>query len=114
MKVTIENHRGILRLRFDDGVKRRCISTGLPDSPVGRARAIEQKNRIELDFELGLGYYDATLLRYRPQTLGKNATDISAPELFDRFTKHQAKAKGLAQSGVKSRYHPGKASRQAV
>jgi integrase len=103
MKVTIEPFRGILRLRFDDGV-RRSISMGLPDLPVGRARAIEKKNQIELDFELG--YYDSTLLRYRPQTLGKNATDISAPELFDRFTKHQAKAKGLAQSGVKSRYHP--------
>ncbi len=103
MKVTIENHRGILRLRFNDGV-RRSISTGLPDSPVCRATATVKKNQIERDF--GFDDYDPTLLKYRPQTLGKNATEISAPELFDRFAKHKAKSKGLAQSGIKSRYQP--------
>lgn len=32
MKVTIENHNGRLRLRWNDG-KRRTLALGLPDSP---------------------------------------------------------------------------------
>lgn len=107
MKVTIEEHRGLLRLRFDDG-KRRCICLGISDSTTGRSLALKIKNDIEEDFQLylkrGEGYYDRTLLKYKLRTLGKSATEISAPELFDRYTKHQAKAKGLAQSGINSRY----------
>jgi integrase len=85
MKVTIEEHRGLLRLRFNDG-KRRCIGLGVTDSTVGRSLALETKAEIELDFKLylkrGEGYYDRTLLKYKPRTLGKSATEISAPELF--------------------------------
>lgn len=93
MKVTIEEHRGLLRLRLNDG-KRRCIGLGITDSTVGRSLALQKKAQIELDWQIG--QYDRTLLKYQPRTLGKSATEISAPELFDRFTKHQAKAKGLA------------------
>lgn len=103
MKVTIEEHRGLLRLRLNDG-KRRCIGLGITDSTVGRSLALQKKAQIELDWQIG--QYDRTLLKYQPRTLGKSATEISAPELFDRFTKHQAKAKGLAQSGINSRYIP--------
>jgi hypothetical protein len=39
-----------------------------------------------------------------PAYLGKFATEKSFPEVFDRFTKHQAKSKGLAPSGIKLRY----------
>jgi integrase len=101
MKVTIEEHRGLLRLRLNDG-KRRCIGLGVTDSTVGRSLALQKKAQIELDWQIG--QYDRTLLKYQPRTLGKSATEISAPKLFDRFTKHKAKAKGLAQSGIKSRY----------
>jgi integrase len=103
MKVTIEAFRGKLRLRFDDG-KRQCISLGVTDSPIGRSQALRKKAQIELDWQLGAEHYDQTLLKYKPRTLGKAATEISAPELFDRFTKHQAKAKGLAPSSIKNRY----------
>ena len=103
MKVTIEEHRGLLRLRFNDG-KRHCIGLGVTDSTVGRSLALQKKAQIELDWQIG--QYDRTLLKYQPRTLGKSATEISAPELFDRFTKHQAKAKGLDQSGINSRYIP--------
>ncbi len=103
MKVTIESFRGKLRLRFDDG-NRRCVPIGVADSPIGRSLALSKKAQIELDWQLGAEHYDQTLVKYLPRTLSKAATEISAPELFDRFTKHQTKAKGLAPSSVKNRY----------
>ena len=103
MKVTIEEHRGLLRLRLNDG-KRRCIGLGVTDSTVGRSLALQKKAQIELDWQIG--QYDRTLLKYQPRTLGKSATEISTPELFDRYTKYHAKDKNLAQSGIDSRYVP--------
>jgi integrase len=101
MKVTIEEHRGLLRLRLNDG-KRRCIGLGVADSTVGRSLALQKKAQIELDWQIG--QYDRTLLKYQPRTLGKSATEISTPELFDRYTKHHARDKNLAQSSINSRY----------
>lgn len=103
MKVTIEEYRGLLRLRLNDG-KRRCIGLGVANSKVGRALSLKKKAQIEWDWQIG--QYDRTLLKYQPRLIGKNPTEISAPELFDRFTHYQAKAKGLAQSSIKSRYIP--------
>jgi integrase len=103
MKVTIENHRGLLRLRWNDGT-RRSLPLGIAESPVGRSLALQKKAQIELDWQIG--HYDRSLLKYRPQTFGKTATEISAPELFDRFTKHQTRAKGLSQSSIDTRYIP--------
>jgi integrase len=100
MKVTIEEYRSLLRLRLNDG-KRRCVGLGVADSTVGRSLALQKKAQIELDWQIG--QYDRTLLKYQPRTLGKSATEISAPELFDRYTKYHARDKGLAQSGIKSR-----------
>lgn len=101
MKVTIEEHRGLLRLPFNDG-KRRCLALGVAESTQGRSLAAEKKIQIERDWQFG--YYDPTLLKYKPRTLGKSATEISVPELFDRFTQHQAKMKGLSQSSIDTRY----------
>lgn len=95
MKVTIEEYRGLLRVRFNDE-KRRCIGLGLPDSTVARSLALQKKAQIELDWQIG--QYDRTLLKYQTRTLGKSATEISAPELFDRYAK-QAKDKNLALNG---------------
>lgn len=101
MKVTIENHNGRLRLRWNDG-NRRTLALCLPDSPPCRAKAEIVKYQIEQDFYTG--HYDPTLLRYRPRTIGKNATEISAPELFSKFTQHQVKEQGLAKSTVTAKY----------
>jgi integrase len=38
--------------------------------------------------------------------IGKNASEVTTVELFDRFTKHQQKNKALAQSSVNYRYVP--------
>jgi hypothetical protein len=54
------------------------------------------KNAIELDWQTC--HYDQTLLKYRPRTLGKTATEISAPELFAKFTQYQAKEENLLPS----------------
>jgi integrase len=107
MKVGIQDKKGWLILAWNDG-KRRTMATGIRADIAG-ARALAQKiaTRIELDFlQRDEGRYDETLLKYKPHLLGKSATEISAPELFDRFTKQRAKAKGLAQSGINSRYIP--------
>jgi hypothetical protein len=97
MKVTIENHRGLLRLRFNDG-ERRCLPLGVADSPIGRSLALQKKAEIELDWQTR--HYDPTLLKYKPRTIGKNATEISAPELFAKFTQYQTKEKGLCRTVV--------------
>jgi integrase len=104
MKVTIESHDGRLRLRWYDGSKRQTIAIGIADSPIGRSLAQKKKNEIELDFQTG--HYDGTLLKYRPKILGKNPTEISTVELFERFTAHQLKKKRLAKSSITSRYQP--------
>jgi integrase len=105
MKVGIQNKKGWLILAWNDG-NRRTMATGIRADIAG-ARALAQKiaTRIELDFlQQDDGRYDETLLKYKPHLLGKSATEISVPELFDRFTKYQAKAKGLSQSSIVSRY----------
>ena len=106
MKVTIESRKSRLLLRWvcPETGKRVSISTGVEDSTTGLAHANSIKCQIENDVRFG--YYDRTLLKYKPRTIGKNATEITTVELFDRFTKHQFKDKGLAKSSIKSRYEP--------
>jgi integrase len=104
MKVTIENHQNRLRLRWHDGTKRQTLALGLTDSPACRSKANMVKNQIELDWQIG--QYDQTLLKYRPRTTGKNATELLAPELFARWTQYQAKEKKLARSTIVAKYQP--------
>lgn len=98
MKVQIENHNGRLRLRWDDGNKVQTVAVGLPDSPINRKFAVKKNEKIERDWNEG--EYDFTVVKYRAQTLGKNATEISAPELFQRFADYQLKHKGLSVSST--------------
>ncbi len=104
MKVTIESHNGRLRLRWHDGTKRQTLAIGIADSRIGRSLAQRKKSEIELDFHTG--HYDGTLLKYRPPILGKNAAEITAAQLFDRFTAYQFKQKGLAKRSIQTRYQP--------
>jgi integrase len=110
MKITIENLNNRLRLRWVCPLsgKRKTLAVGMADSPAGRAYARSIKDRIETDAHPRNlhEYYDPTLLRYRNKALGKNASEVTAVELFDRFTKYQQKNKALAQSSVNSRYVP--------
>lgn len=105
MKVGIQNKEGRLILVWNDG-KRRTMAIGMPDTPP--ARALAEKTKAEIEWDWAIKQYDPTLLKYKPKTLGKNATEISVPELFDRYTQHRAKAKTkrLSESSIETRYIP--------
>lgn len=103
MKVGIQNKEGRLILVWNDG-KRRTMAIGLPDTLP--ARALAEKTKAEIEWDWHIKQYDPTLLKYKPRTMGSSATEISAPELFDRFTKFQAKDRKLFQSSIDSRYKP--------
>jgi hypothetical protein len=61
---TIENHRGILRLRWNDGSpKRQSLNLHLLDSPATRALAKNKKAWIERDYQEGEAVYDRTLAK---------------------------------------------------
>lgn len=92
--VTIERRADLLRLRWNDG-KRRSLAMGLRDTPPNRAAAAAAKKLIENDWNDQV--YDTTLLKYKTQTTGSNATDISAPELIKRFTAYKLKCRDISQ-----------------
>jgi integrase len=103
--VTIESPDGRLRLVWHDGSpKRRVMAVGMPDSPPGRALANKIKREIETDLAIGESHYDRTLLNYRPQTLGKNATSLSASELFEKFAQFKVKSKNLSPFTISAKY----------
>jgi integrase len=104
MKITIEKHQQKLRLRWNcpETGKRKNLALGVEDSTTGRAFASTIKDRIENDAKHG--YYDPTLVKYRPKTIGENPTEITTVELFDRFTQHQAKHEGLSKASIDTRY----------
>jgi integrase len=99
--VTIECRAEFLRLRWNDG-KRRSLSLGLRDTPPNRSQAGSIKRSIENDWASGL--YDSSLFKYKPQTIGSNATDIKAPELFKRFTSSKLKENTISPHTASVRY----------
>lgn len=98
MTVTIESDRGRLRLRWLYQGKRVNLSLGVDDNPTGRAFAKQKAGQIETD--LTAGHYDETLLRYKPRTLGKKATDLTVVELFEKYTSAMRSEKGLSRGGL--------------
>jgi integrase len=104
MKITIENHDGRLRLRWIYQGNRLQMSCGVNDDPTGRAVAKQKAAQIELDIQAG--YFDPTLLKYKPLTRGKTATEISTVELFQKFTQYQTKQKCLSPRSIETRYKP--------
>jgi integrase len=98
MKIQIENHNDRLRLRWHDGDKRQTLAIGVNDTPLGRSIAQEKKLEIERDWLLN--QYDRTLVKYRPQTIGKTASHILAPELFRLFGEYQFQYKGVSRSSL--------------
>lgn len=101
--VTIESHRGILRLRWSDGSpKRRSLNLHLPDSPATRALAQSKKAWIENDY--ANDDYDCSLAKY--QNSQNSSANLTAAELFSAFARYQAKNKSLAESSINARYKP--------
>ena len=88
-KIWIEKTGNTLRLVwYYDGSKKQ-LSLGVRDNPIGRAFAARKMADIKIDLESG--YYDPTLLKYKPRKLGKNPTEISAVELFEKYFAHYKK-----------------------
>jgi integrase len=72
------------------------MSCGVPATPTGKALAKQKAAQIELD--ISAGYFDPTLLKYKPRTLGKNATEITAVELFERYAQAMKRDKALTRN----------------
>jgi integrase len=104
MKITIENHDRRLRLRWVYKDKRYTMSCGVSNDAMGQAVAKLKASEIERDIQAG--YFDPTLLKYKPRTRGKAATEISTVELFQKFTQYQTKQKCLSPRSVEARYKP--------
>jgi integrase len=100
-KVWIESKNGSLRLRWRFEGKRYCLGLGVKDTPTGRAFADRKKGEIGMD--IIAGYFDRTLLKYKPHKLGKNPTDISAADLFRKYADYRSKERELSPSS-KSRF----------
>jgi integrase len=103
MRVYVERDRARLRIRVVFQGKKYQFSTGLIDTKTNRAYAQGITSRIELD--MVSGQFDPTMVKYRPQIVGSNSTDISVPELFKKFTEYKFQHKGLVP-GSRRRYQP--------
>ena len=108
-RVWIEHHQGRLRLRWWYERKRQTLPVGVPDNPTGRALAKQKAAQIELDLQTG--HYDPTKLKYKPRVLGKTATELSCPKLFERYTLEIAREKALS-NGALCKYQGAKAHLQ--
>ncbi len=84
MKVWYETKKtGLLLIRFRFEGQRYTLTTGLHDSEFNRDIADKIIGHIKVD--VGAGYFDPTLLKYKPKKLGAKPTNISAVELFRKY-----------------------------
>lgn len=97
-KIWIEPTGKTLRLVWYYEGKRQRLSLGIPDNAIGRALAAKKMAEIKIDLESG--YYDPTLLKYRPRKLGANPTQISAVQLFEKYLTHYQQQRSLTPGSV--------------
>jgi integrase len=101
MKVWYETKKsGLLLIRFRYEGKRYTLTTGLHDSEFNRSAADRIIARIKTD--IGAGYFDPTLLKYKPQRLGAKPTSITAVELFSKYFSfvQRDRENGLAPGSI--------------
>ena len=96
--MNIEKTGNSLRLRWWDEGKRYSLSLQLKVTPINRAYAKQIAAQIERDQQAG--YFDRTLLKYRPRQLGSNASNISAVGLFEKYSAAMVKEKALAPGSL--------------
>lgn len=101
MKVTIETKKTGHLLRWVCPQTGKRVSISVNEASDGR-NPTKLKDLIEKDFKHG--EYDPSLVKYRPKTIGRNKTELTTVELFDRFTQHQIKEKRLSKSSIDTRY----------
>jgi integrase len=68
------------------------------NSPVGKAAAQMKLAAIEKD--ILSGHFDPTLLKYKPRKSGKNPTEITAVELFEKYASYRLKEGSLSHSSI--------------
>jgi integrase len=87
-----------LRLRWRFEGRKYSLSLGLKNTLLNQATANELAARIERDMQAG--YFDSTLLKYRPKTTGTNPSEVSAVQLFKKFTTAKNRQKRLAPGSL--------------
>ena len=89
MSIWIETKGTALRLRWRHEGKRYCLGLGVQDNLTGKAFANQKKAQIEMD--IISGYFDRTLLKYKPRKLGSNPSEITTVALFEKYTAFKDK-----------------------
>jgi integrase len=107
--MNIETKGTALRLRWRHEGKRYCLGLGVKNNPAGKAFANQKKALIEMD--IISGYFDPTLLKYKPRKLGANPSEITAVALFEKYMV--SKDKELAPGSI-GRYRATKSKLQKV
>jgi plasmid stabilization system protein ParE len=82
VQIKISNDR--LQLVFSYGGKRHYLSTGFSDTPTNRKLAEMKARQIELD--ILSGYFDETLVKYKPQSALSTVTPTVTPISIDQLS----------------------------
>ena len=99
-KIEIDKSARTLRLRWYYQGSRTSLSLGVASDATGLAFAQMKKSEIAMD--LISGYYDSTLLKYKPRKLGRNPTEVSAVALFQKINFQKSREHQGHQDGEKS------------
>ena len=94
-KVSICNDRGKIRIRWQHQGKSKSLNLGMDYITQNLGYAESVKRQILQD--LATGQYDESLVAYRPRIVGKNATNIEAIKLFQKYRKTKELAYGTEQ-----------------
>ncbi|WP_310415039.1 tyrosine-type recombinase/integrase [Chamaesiphon sp. OTE_8_metabat_110] len=94
----IEKRGNSLLVRFTHDGKPYSFSLPKHNNPVGISNANQKIAQIQKD--IAYGNFDNTLLRYKPRTLGKNPTAITAARLFELYADYRAQDRELSRSSL--------------
>jgi integrase len=94
----IEKRGNSLLIRFSHDAKSYSFSLAKHNNPVGLSSAKLKIAQIEKD--IAYGNFDTTLLKYKPRRLGDNPTEITAVELFEKYTAVIIRDKDLAPGSI--------------
>ena len=94
----IEPRGKSLIIRWTLDCQRYHICLANHNSPVGKASAQMKLATIEKD--ILSGHFDFTLLKYKPRKSGKNPTEITAVELFEKYIRHRQEEGVLSHSSI--------------
>lgn len=94
----IEKRGNSLLIRFSHDAKSYSFSLAKHNNPVGISSAKLKIAQIEKD--IAYDDFDTTLLRYKPRKSGKNPTEITAVELFEKFVLHHQHDRNISHGSV--------------